>query len=186
MQRFVKVLCLGLMTVSLVACNDVEIEGGEVPAQYIDYVKPLTGTYSGLMENGRPVNLEFALVDHKVVARVLGDFLGEGCETELGRLKRVKFAENAGGRLELERAVFALDPNKCAAKIQGREFELTREDSVAGARYSVRIHSENARHYFCEPTASLNGASVALRQSAFDCRWEESKDYLSGSLAKRD
>ena len=84
---------------------------------------------------------------------------------------RVGLRELEKGKFEVERAVFALDPNKCASKIVGRELELVRSGSGSGVKFEVSVLSGNERLYSCEPAATLVGASAALRQSAVECSW---------------
>ena len=185
MKRVLLLVLAALTPVAFTACNDeVELEGGLVPAQYIDVVDPLTGAYGGIMENGEALSFEVVRDGRIVRAQLIDDFLGSDCDASLGTLRRVGLRELEKGKFEVERAVFALDPNKCASKIVGRELELVRSGSGSGVKFEVSVLSGNERLYSCEPAATLVGASAALRQSAVECSWVNEKEYLRGELAK--
>ena len=112
---------MGLVTISLTACNEVDVVNGEVPDQYAAAAAKYMGTYQQIGTAGQ---MTISVVDKKVVVSTDFGLIDSRCAAKIGDLKAVKASEK-DGQYTLNRARFAFDPNFCSISVEGKELVLT-------------------------------------------------------------
>ena len=151
-MRNITMLCIGALSALLVGCNDVDVVDGRIPAEYLEQSRVLVGTYAGQMEM-RAVTLTLALDGDRMVMTSSPDFLGEGCQSAIGNLKKVKVDGN-NNNYTVEGGSFAFDPNLCSMNVRGRQLD-------------VRLRNRNGR---IELTTSVLAETEWRQECRMECR----------------
>lgn len=157
-QSRLRIIVLAAFTLfAFTACNEIEVQDGKVPSQYVQYVSPYLGTYSGMME-GKLTQITLSMNGDKPVMSVSNaygdDILVSNCESKIGDLTTVKANEVSKKKYELDYVAFAFNPVNCLM-VEGRSvilrFKKTNE-------FSISILNRDERVTRClPPTPNLPG-----------------------------
>jgi hypothetical protein len=143
----------------LAACDEnVKIENGRIPQQFLPYAQELVGEYRGTVE-GKANAIQLSLDGDRFVATSREDLVMAGCNSVIGDLKSVSYSGDvAKGDVKITYAKFDFNAVNCPS-IQGRELELSsierKDDRIF---YRTRILSETYPERTCrwEPGSPPN------------------------------
>ena len=138
-------------TLALLGCKTVEIENGEVPAEYLSQAKQLEGVYQGsfvgvrgelriTFEGNKPI-LEMQKLDGS-------DLYKPACQSKINNLKWVSLDNDK----KVDGASFYFDPGNCF--IDGREIQLSFSDDYRKIHVSIlerRITERQCRWEVADP-----------------------------------
>ncbi len=141
---------LGAAAFVFTACEEVDIVDGRIPAEYLEQARSIEGEYSGMMER-QAVTLNLRLDGDRLVLNSDRDLIGEGCESVIGDLTKVRVDQEDGNTV-VEGAKFDFDANMCAFNIEGRSLDF-------------RIRNRNG-------VTEFNASILAYRDWREECRVE--------------
>lgn len=113
---------IGAAVFVFTACEEVDIVDGRIPAEYLEQAEAIVGDYQGVMERS-PATLSVRLDGDRLVMTSDRDLIGEGCESRIGDLTKVR-VEKEDDVVEVDGATFAFDPNLCSFNIEGESLQL--------------------------------------------------------------
>lgn len=153
----VSILSLSVLT----SCNEVEVENGEVPSEYVSQVKTYLGPYKGLMD-GQPTEITLSMSGNTPVMTVKNsygdDLLLRNCKSVPGRLLTVTARNIGNKKYELGRVTFAFSSGRCSW-IDGNIVTL---EFTNQTKFNLSIVDKDTRAMVCPPTGpSISGAPPA-------------------------
>ena len=125
-MRLFQSVFLAILSLVLIACNEITFEDGRVPEPYRSEFTPYEGDYYGqfLGQTGR---LRFAFDGDYALLTFRGDDgldLLLGCESFIGRILSATARDHNGFSGGLSSVRFDFYPGHCAFDVEGREFIL--------------------------------------------------------------
>lgn len=166
----------------LAGCDEVKIEDGRIPAEYLDEAAAATGTYAGTMDS-RAVSLNVSLIGDRLRVQASPDFLGTGCDSSFGNLEKVR-VEREGNSYSLESATFAFAPNFCAPSVVGREVVFGIRSRNGQTELSASLLQDSRMERECRMVCSPGGPGGApvCRE---ECTMRPIQVFLTGRFYKR-
>jgi hypothetical protein len=156
-----KTLLVLLTATLLVGCNEkIDIEDGEIPAEYLESAGPYLGTYQGVYQQesaSMVISLEGRMP--KVEFENSTSLLPNECPYQIGSLKYVTLRKKGS----LKSAVFELIHD---CRVKGRELELNFSKNTK----RVKVYILEKWEEVCGPTGLDHDACVSA------------PTYLSGKL----
>lgn len=138
----------------LFACDqDVKIVDGHVPAEYLPYVQPLMGDYTGQF-NRQANTLTARLSGDVVELTTQQDLLGSGCRTQIGKLTQISYAQKDNASPVLTQAIFDLDPNLCSQDVIGQKLYVTLQSSKTPVKLNLAVLEGYRREWECSGLAT--------------------------------
>jgi hypothetical protein len=115
-------------SLTLSACNQtIEIRNGEIPNEFLPHIQRILGNYHGQMSL-RDMDLRVALDGNVLKLLPSDDLVGPRCQSVVGDLLRVSYKQDTDKKdkeIRIQDAVFAIDPNLCSDRVEGRELHFT-------------------------------------------------------------
>ena len=164
----------------LTACSKVQkIENGQIPNEYINQIQPFLGDWSGSFNyHMGTLHLSLNESNQLIVEFTDGatnDFI-PGCKSSIGLLKEVEFDKD-NGEVQIKRATFDIDTNRCSRSIVGQQIHFEFYDSHTTTMLKL-VHKQ-WRDYVCrEVGRDPNGAPIR------ECNHEIRNQYLTGRFAQ--
>jgi hypothetical protein len=126
-------LALIFAALTLVGCKEVQIQNGQIPAEYLAKAAEFMGSYEGEFQQKKAV---ITLTLDNDVVRVGyqdasgTDILAPQCESVIGLLDTINVSGSKADP-HLDSAHFFFDPNKCSDQVIGRllHLEFTKKNS---------------------------------------------------------
>lgn len=173
-----RLLVLALLATATVGCKSVEIQNGEVPAEYLYLAKKFEGQYEGKF-NGIAGQLLVRLEGNKPVVEFSNstgsDILNSGCESSIGNLKTVHL-KGTKENPQIDSAVFVFNPGKCALQVQGREITFDFENDY------TKIESVILKERRMERQCTRDSGAPPHVPPREVCRYEERPILLWGKF----
>ena len=182
LQSFFKLFILSAVSALILsACDDVEIEDGKVPQKYVQQVQPYLGHYVGRIEGkyteitiGMNGNVPYLITKNNEG----GDITGTNCGSKVGKLVSVAVDDLGGGRYQLKRASFDLDPGLCM--IEGTTVDLKIHSTT---EFDLAILDRDTRSTTCPPRTPSPGSGIPPVDPP--CNEIGEITYLRGHFIKR-
>lgn len=179
-MRILSLLSLfGLLSI-LAGCKTVDIENGQVPADYVHLAKKLEGVYEGSF-NGVPGQLIMTMVGDQPILEFKSprgaDLLDPRCQSQIGLLKRVHIKGQQSNPI-VDSAEFQFSAGNCKSSVVGNELSLNFRSSYN--RVEVSLLKEQKQERRCQ-WDSGNPPHVPPREV---CNWEVVPVYLNGNFKR--
>ncbi len=181
LKNIMKILAVGLSAMAAIACNEIDVPNGQIPADYRETAVAYMGTYTGRID-GRTGQLTFTMNENgKVTAQYSdargNDMLSPECGSIIGNLKQIRGNER-GGRKTLEWAAFAFNPNNCL-DVMGEELSVSfKTESNGQVKINTQLLLSFERYEDCWWAPRPGGGSQR------ECRTNYQYDYLNGVFKK--
>lgn len=166
----------GLALLLFSACQEIEIEDGRIPAQYLEQAQQLVGDYPGVMER-EAATLTIALDGDKLILTANRDLLGGACESSIGDLLAIRGRER-DGVTELRSAKFAFDANQCSFNVEGNRLNFTVRQRNGNIELNASILERSELRRICRPQCDPWG------RCDDNCEYERDDYYLTGRFTK--
>ena len=173
MFKYTRVLTLCVFMLFISGCRSVDIVDGRIPAEYLEQVRLLLGTYAGDF-NGRAVRVDISLDGDRLVFAPQSDLIGNDCASSVGNLTKA-YLEGSEDNYTVEGGRFDFNPNRCVS-VMGESLEIGLRMRDGNLRMNLlileRMDWRRECHLSCTP---MNGC----RQ---DCRMIPDNRYMRGRL----
>jgi len=173
MFKYTRVLALCVFMLFLSGCRSVDIVDGRIPAEYLEQVQMVLGTYSGSFD-GRAVTVDISLNGDRLVFAPRRDLISDDCASTVGNLTKV-YLDGTEDDYTVEGGRFDFNPNRCVSIMgDSLEIRLRMRDGNLRMNLSIleRMDWRRECHVSCTP---MNGC----RQ---DCRMIPDNRYMRGRL----
>jgi hypothetical protein len=176
-----KALSLLLISVlALAGCKTIEIENGQIPAEYLETAKQFEGTYSGSFL-GKSGSITLALNGDKPTLSYQdkdgNDLLGTNCNSQINNLMWIKGKEKNDTPV-LQGAAFALDAGNCRLNVQGKEVVLAFSNQYQTIKVYVLEETRWERKCRWEP------GNPPYNSGREVCEYNQAPIYLTGKFNK--
>ena len=170
-------LILSIIAIAISACNEIDAENGEVPAEYVQQVRPYLGQYFGKVD-GKPMEINIVMNGNKPELKVKNafgnDITGQSCRSQVGDLKSFKAKDLGNKNYALEHVNFYFDTGFCM--FQGKVVTLKFESAT---EFDLEILEKDDRSRLCLPRNGPPGAPPID-----ECTEMGEVRYLRGSFSK--
>lgn len=126
MRKLTLAFCLGFIALVFSGCDEVDIQDGRIPAQYLDQVRALTGNYiisSGTGFGSAPAHsLSVSLAGDRLVLTARPDLLNPNCHSTIGLLRKARIDEE-NGQYTVEGGSFYFNPGNCVS-VEGKKLDV--------------------------------------------------------------
>ncbi len=172
-----QIILLTFCALAFTACNEISVTDGQVPQEYVAYVKPYLGTYRGEVD-GKSTEIIISMYNNVPTITVRNtygnDITGASCGSRVGLLKSIKAEDRGDKNYVLERANFYLEPGQCF--IQGRVVTFSFRSSN---EFILEILERDERKICPPPRTGPKGASPID-----DCDDFSQMTYITGQFKK--
>ncbi len=160
-SKFIFVSILTLNALLFTACNEIEVDDGEIPQQYRQAVQPYMGTYSGKIK-GVNTQITISMHGNKPILTVSNntnnDITGSNCWSKVGDLisfqatEHNKTAQHNNKTYSLEYANFDFDRGMCFVSAGEVTLKI-----VSPTEFNLELEERDDRLTECPPSASRPG-----------------------------
>lgn len=169
---------IGAAVFSFTACQEVDIVDGRIPAEYLEQAQAIVGDYTGAMER-EAITLSVRLDGDKLIMTSDKDLIGEGCESTIGDLTKVR-VDKDDDVVEVEGATFAFDPNLCGFNVEGETLQFSIRERNGNVRLDASILAYQDWVEDCHIECGAPGSGCRRV-----CRWRSENRYLRGRFNKQ-
>lgn len=146
-----------IAVLGLAGCEDVQIENGEIPADYLLDAKKMEGYYHGTF-GGNESALTIYFDGNRPLLKFDEDPIGKDCHSKIELLKVVNI-DNQDNHFVLNRAEFGFNSGECVA-VKGHSISI----EFSGLNnLSVKILHHTAHVVTCNPGRPGSGCHSSQR-----------------------
>lgn len=178
MKIIINTILAGVFCLSVLGCKSVSIKNGRIPAEYLQQVKEIEGSYTGQM-NYESVTLDVRLVGDYLKVTANPDILGSGCEARIGDLTKV-WVKGQRNNYEVTDADFKFEPNLCSTNVMGRTLSFSVKKTNGIVKLNASILERMDSHQVCQPVCT-NPPGGCYNT----CHFEDTPIYLSGKFIRQ-
>ena len=195
MKNF-KNFILGVSLLAIMSgCKTIDIQNGEIPAEYASVAQTLVGEYPGTF-NFRDGKLILSLEGNKPLVTFKSnkgdtDLLADKCQSKIGALTQIKVSGSPEDRtVEITGATFAFDPGLCGIDGRTLEFSISKNDKGGlDLDASLLAGVETRTRLVCYPFGNFRRGGRFERSIGFgngNCFPEQETfySYLNGTFSR--